>query len=180
MKSKQINFFILPEDWESINSFLTDKNICFINEDTVLSDFKLSEKPVEDKYRKSKYKIYLTTEEFKDQLYLEDHEGDVSIDVLKSYAIEFDRGGFFPFSQKVLHRARLYAVTEYFTSNKEKVRKDECFIKWIDDVFRMFKKEFLEIIPGEKYITFSKNVRKWIDVTHAVIEPSGLIIVANS
>ena len=89
-------------------------------------------KTIADKKEGESYKVYLTKEEYKDKIFFEHGEDKktLEVDILKSYAIEFDRAGFFPYSSQILHRARFYTGNKYFNKSGKEVEKDAEFIKW--------------------------------------------------
>ena len=161
--SKQLNFFILPDDLSSIYHFLSSNGVRYITEkiksadDIVLHDFPL-------KHGKSYERIYLTSEEYVDRLSFIFNEQmmDYTLDREKSYILEFNPGGFFPSNDKVLHRARFYCKTDYFVSNNESVVKSDEFKSWVDKIFRLFKKQFLIRTDYNKSILFSERTLIWI------------------
>src|ERR1700744_954765 len=142
--SKQLNFFITPDDLGSIYDFFNDNGVKYVtqkikrNNDLVLYNFPF-------KHGKAYEQIYLTSEQFRDHLNFKHDEKKQNdlLDTQKSYILEFDPGGFYPSSSKVLHRAKLYCKTSYFVTNNETVIKSEEFKSWVDKVFRLFKKQFL-------------------------------------
>lgn len=97
-------------------------------------------------------RIYLSTDDFQPNLRYKYDEVNLTyeIDEAKSYVLQFEPGGFYPYSSKVLHRGRLYGTTSYFVSNGEMFNKDELFKSWIDKVFRMFKKDSYFDMPTTK------------------------------
>jgi len=169
--SKQMNFFILPDDLPHIYDFYDSNDIKYIidkkknTEDLVFRDFPYV-------HGKSYERIYLTSAQFTDRIYFiyNKDQVDNSLDREKSYVLEFNPGGFFPSSDKVLHRARFYCKTDYFVSNNERVVKDEKFKSWVDKIFRQFKKRFLIKTEYDKSILFSENALTWMKENNGKID----------
>lgn len=180
MPSKQLNFFIMPEDWKQISEVLEKQNVYFIK--VPLKDSsKIFTKTIADKKEGESYRVYLTNEEYKNKIFFEhgDDKKTLEVDILKSYAIEFDRAGFFPYSSQILHRARFYTVTKYFDKSGKELEKDADFIKWVTIIYKVIKKEFLKKIEGQDYITFSENTIKWIQSKNGKVDTAGLKITAE-
>src|ERR1700694_6150436 len=104
MNSKQINFFIVPEDLDNIYSFLNRNNIKYINisgsgvDNIILDSFP---------YRgKMSDKIYLSCDDFYPKIVMEydNLKNSNIVDSYKSYLLEFNRGGFHPTSPTTLDR----------------------------------------------------------------------------
>ena len=68
-----------------------------------------------------------------------DNRKEFYIEIGKSACIEFSIGGFYPYSNKELHRSRFYFVTKYYEGN-ERVKKDEEIFTRADDFLKKFKK----------------------------------------
>src|SRR5258706_3147274 len=143
MNSKQLNFFIVPEDIPSVDSFFNTQGIKYIRKkDAVNNVIHLESFPYSD--GEIYEQIYLTTDAFKSQVYLDtESKWPLTVDIFKSCVLQFSPGGFYPASSKTLYQGGFYCATSYFVSNGESVAKNEHFKKWVDNLFKLFKKEFL-------------------------------------
>ncbi|UPK67971.1 hypothetical protein [Chitinophaga filiformis] len=173
MRSKQVNFFLAPEDLADVIKFLTDKG-CEV---------------IKTKTRNAGQPVYYDVEENLDFVfqvclcrpeYLEtliftylDTRQEYSIDTTKSNAIEFSIGGFYPYSDKELHRSRLYFVPRYYEGDGL-FQKDEEFLFWADNIFKAFKKAFL--VKDKSILTDiygTKNFINWVNKTRATMTVDG-------
>jgi hypothetical protein len=178
MNSKQLNFFIVPEDLVPIYEFFDKNEIKSVDkivqdvENLILNKIALNHGNVYER-------IYLTNEEFKSNLrfsYDEKKQG-FSLNSDKSYILEFDPGGFYPASCTVLNRGRFYCSMSYFVSNNEVVRKDDEFKSWVDKTFRRFKKEFLIQYGANKHILFSTRAIEWMKTNNGQVDAAFLKIM---
>jgi hypothetical protein len=169
--SKQLNFFIVPDDLVSIYDFFNAHGVRYTParskspDDLVLYTFPF-------KHGKDYEQNYLTSKEFTDYLtFIYDEKKQIySLDLQKSYVLEFDPGGFYPSSSKVLHRARFYCKTSYFVTNNESVVKSDEFKCWVDKIFRLFKKQFLIRTDYDKSILFSERAVSWMKENNGKID----------
>ena len=140
MKSKQLNFFITPDDKNNMESFFKDHDCLFIR-----NNIKSAKIDLDISFEKeSIFQFFLSKEEFKKKIFFKQLE-DRSyyyVDAIRSFVIELDIGGFYPYSNKELHRGRFYCVTSFY-NNGSVANKDGDFIKWIKKIFKLFPKEFL-------------------------------------
>jgi hypothetical protein len=176
MNSSQINFFIIPEDWQSIEAFIERNNIAIVYNPITIKEGHFLKNISEE--TKLPSQIYLTHTNFEKNIvvtYLAERK-TYFVDVLKSYVVEFSRGGFYANDQENLNRGRLYYTRRYFVSNGETVIKDDCFIDWADKLIKSFKKEFLKKINSEKHIYFSEKTLKWMSDNNGTIDRAGLKI----
>lgn len=171
MNSKQINFFIVPEDLPFVYDFFSRMNVIHATVNKKGPDFiNLDEFPVQ--HETNPYQIYITHKDFASNIYTGRwKDGDLFIDYGKSWVLEFSLGGTTPGRPKVLDRARFYCTTSYFVSNGESVAKPDHFKKWVDKFFKTFKKEFLvkSDCPG---IYFSPRTVEWMAKTGATVHKS--------
>jgi hydroxymethylpyrimidine pyrophosphatase-like HAD family hydrolase len=172
MNSKQINFFLAPEDLPKVITFINENGGVIYKRHADTKD-----KPV--KYNllineesiiqvcvcKEEYTAFLSFE------YLQNRK-EFYIEIGKSNCIEFSFGGFYPYSDKELHRSRFYFVTKYYEGD-ELVKKDEEFLAWADDVLKKFKKQFLIKAKelSDYYVT--ANFIEWVKKTEARPTPDG-------
>jgi hypothetical protein len=174
MKSKQINFFISPDDWEAINHFFIDHGACFIKQP--IHDLKnMLTTDISTKEDGDFNKVFLTKAEYISSIktrYLET-QNYYLVDDLRSNVVEFSRGGFSSVSNDALERARLYFVSQYF-EDEITVKKDTSFLSWAESLLLSFKKQFLT----NRILSYgmSNNVFQWMRENNKSIEDSGLII----
>ena len=178
MNSKQLNFFIVPEDLQSIYLFFLKRKVKYVvnnvedSDNIILNDFPF-------RHGKIFERIHLTCEEFKPYLSFKYDESRKTfyVDSDRSYILDFNPGGFYPASSKVLHRGRLYCATSYFVSNRESVAKSDLFRTWVDDLFKLFKKDFLMQYTPNKSILFSKSAIKWIEENNGNVDTAFLTVI---
>ena len=139
MKSKQLNFFITPDDKNNMESFFKYHDCLFIR-----NNIKSAKIDLDISFEKeSIFQFFLSKENFKKEIFFKQIEDkSYYVDVIRSFVIEFDVGGFYPYSNKELHRGRFYCVTSFY-NNGSVANKDGDFIKWIKKIFKLFPKEFL-------------------------------------
>jgi hypothetical protein len=177
MKSKQINFFIIPDDKPKIGSFLK-ANDCFF----IRNNVKTAEVDSDISFEKENlFQIFLSKKGFKKAIFFKQVEDKncYYIDVVKSFVIEFDIGGFYPYSDKELHRGRFCCVTSFYEKGAI-ASKDDEFLKWMNEIFKLFQKEFL--VKKNEYMGyyFSHNAIKWVEKNNARIVEGGLKLIADS
>ncbi|PSL22984.1 hypothetical protein [Chitinophaga ginsengisoli] len=173
MNSKQVNFFLAPEDQAEVINFFTEVGCEVVQENT-----RKSGQPVYfdiKKDLKDAFHLYLCTPEFLETLAFRCLEcrQEYYIDILKSNAIEFSIGGFYPYSNKEIHRSRLYFVSRYCEGDSL-FQRDEEFLFWADNIFKAFKKAFLvkdKSILRDIYGT--RNLINWVNRTRATMTVDG-------
>lgn len=177
MGSKQINFFLAPEDLSVVLRFLNEMGCEVIKKCT-----RKAGQPVYYDLEKNQdfvFQVCLCTPEYLETLifgYLVTRQ-EYCIDTTRSNTIEFSFGGFYPYSDKELHRSRFYLVTEYFEGDNH-FRKDEEFLIWSDKIFKAFKKNFFlknKSVTSQSYGT--KNFINWVDKTKAVMTVDGTAFI---
>ena len=104
--------------------------------------------------------------------YLE-NRNEFYIDIGKSNCIEFSVGGFYPYSDKELHRSRFYFATKFYEGG-ELVEKDEEFLTWADAVLKKFKKQFLMKAKELSNDYATANFIEWVKKTEARPTPDGM------
>ncbi|MCB1158419.1 MAG: hypothetical protein KDK45_13030, partial [Leptospiraceae bacterium] len=145
MKSKQINFFITPEDVLEIEKYLTKHNFLLTchplpTESIVLLDSLLI-RNLENSF-KIRGQKFIFREEDKSNLVIEyiSTQKYYSVEISQSPVIEF----LYPqMEPDVLRPGRLYFVKDYLDKieMKEKM-KAESFISAAEDLFKWFRKTF--------------------------------------
>ena len=165
MSSKQINFYIVPDDYKLIDQFLKD-HLCNVMVNNYI-DKGLNPLNILPKIDEEIYQVYLCNDRFDDKIKVTRNDKVKYFDVFESYLIEFSLGGFFPYDRTLLQRARLYFVTSYYKEDSL-VYKNPDFLKWCDDFFKEFKKKFLKKFNNEKSVYYSENAIKWITEKEAI------------
>lgn len=177
MNSKQLNFFILPDDLREIELFLVNEGVLFIPQPIYDKEQIYSPSIIRNPKPKKEFdQINLTKSDFSDKVLLKriEQQGYYLMNIEQSLVIEFDTGGFL-YKPNQLERGRLYYITGFYNENRFFVKKDEQFIKWADKIFKEVKKRFLK--KSESFEYFSPRATNWMNETGAQIEPSGLRII---
>jgi hypothetical protein len=178
MRSRQINFFHLPEELNIFELFFKECEIIYIKENIKqLADYIENEIPRIN--NDLPFKIFLSKYNFRHKIvYHFDNKKDIySLDTLRSYLIEFALGGFYPYSSEILHRSRLYFPTNYYASNGEIIEKDPEFVKWASWLMEQVKKKYLKKIPSENNgILFSNGVIDLLEKKKGSLDQAGLKI----
>ena len=125
------------------------------------------------------FQVYLYRAEYINKLEIsQTPAGNYYMDVLKSYCIEFSIGGFYPYSQKELHKSRFYYISKYYDEMGILV-KDDAFRKWADDIFSSFKKRFLRKDTSRYNMYFTEQSVKWIEQQRAIMADGGQKFIIN-
>lgn len=170
MKSKQLNFYIVPEDMDSLNEFLKDKGcIVFINDYINENKNPVYSLPSIDE---NIFQVYLSSDKFENEIHIIEKGETSYFDVFKSNFVEFTLGGFYPYDETLLQRARLYVITDYYR-NDYLIIKDNVFIEWSNKLIKDFKKEFLKRFEEDKSVLYSKNAIEWIKENQAIYINAG-------
>ena len=148
MSSKQLYFHISENDLSSIQKWMDRNNIILIgvpvNETTEVLE------TIELPIRQGQWDLlYFTHKDFYPNLVRFNYnevQKKYYLDILKSNAIEFSRPTYSD-DHKKLRGCRLYAALRYY-EHDILVNKDEIFIKWVDEIYKKFKKEFLIKLNG--------------------------------
>jgi len=171
MNSKQLNFFLIPEDLPDVYDFFSGHKVKYGRIIEGTSD-EITFESFPFKHGMPYEQIYLTTEDFHSNIFLKKGKilPEFSVDIDKSYILQFTPGGFYPASSHVLHRGGFYCATSYFVSNGESVAKSNEFKTWVDKLFKSFKKEFLSKLNDKDRIFLSLRTIEWMKKTGAVID----------
>jgi hypothetical protein len=176
MNSKQVNFYLLPDDLASIEEFFREKDIITIK--TGLETPVPTACDVLSAYNEKIFQVHLTHKNWVNKTYFNFFEKKAIyyLDVLRSYALEFSIGGFYPYSDKELHRARLYFVVRYYDNQETLVSKSNEFVAWADSVIKDFKKHFLKRVSHSSDY-FTEKCLKWIENTGAELNQGRNVLV---
>jgi hypothetical protein len=169
--SKQINFFIVPDDWAMIGEFFKKAGVHVIKVPLLKADHLVKSHLNQDLEASQ---VYLTNEDYKRKIVLTPQKTGYYVDVVRSSAIEFSRGGFYPYSDKILHRGRLYSVFKYYNDDGILTVKDSDFKEWADVIYKSFKKNFLKKTKIDNDFLFSENAIKWMLENKARVDAAGV------
>jgi len=171
-RSNQINFFIFPDDLEKIDLFFKE-NGCLILRNNVTSESSSFGYDILSN-REKLFQVFLTKNEFKNNVtfnYLESKKYYYVYEP-SSYVIEFGIGGFYPYSDKELHRSRFYFIHEYYKDG-ELIKKPPEFVEWANTLMKNFKKRFLVRYPSYSNDFFSEQCINWVKLNNAKLESGG-------
>jgi hypothetical protein len=167
MKSRQLNYFLLEEDYYQINEYLKKGNI------------KISALPL---LKQSLREIpYLTNRNESDWLdtilFSPNDEKSIKIDKIELLAggfaysidtitnpiVEFGRS-YYDVSDKQLRRSRIYFITHFYNDKDILQSKSEEFLNWTDKFLKWLRK-YLIIIKEGRYKGFytSREVLRLIE-----------------
>ncbi len=171
-KSRQLNFFLSPEDLIEVKKFLKEKGVLLFKrnseEPTFFNEYDIEKNP------ENIFQVCLCKDEYKNKIFHEHLEATNSyyVDILKSNCIEFSIGGFYPYSDKELHRSRFYFICEYYKDG-ELIKKSPEFIEWANTLIKNFKKQFLVNSPIYSNDFFSEQCINWVKLNNAKLESGG-------
>lgn len=171
MNSKQLNFFLAPEDLPFIYDFFNRMEVKYVRinkydpEDINFESFPF-------RHGSAYEQIFITQMEFSSKIYarLSGIASEYRLDLEKSFVLEFTPGGIYPSSAHILNRGSFYCKTSYFVSNGESVAKTDEFKKWVDKFFKAFKKEFLVKSNEVSWMFFSHRTIEWMNKRGAVVD----------
>lgn len=133
--SKQLNFFITPEDYNSVNSFLKECGAMILANDNIGKENNISNSIIDlnDEVKQ----VFLTRNEFLKDVVIKTLENNISYYyITSSPLIEFSIGGFYPYDKNSLQSARFYYIKAYYDENGDFVSKSDDLINWFDEVFK--------------------------------------------
>ena len=169
MNSKQINFFTVPQDICDISTFVKEQQ-CKIVKGKL--EYPLTEYDIQAN-EEMIFQVYLLRDfmPFGDSTKIIDAKDE--IDIFSNPCIEFGIGGFYPYSDKVLHRSRFYFISEYY-ENDLLLKKNIEFIKWANDFLKKFRKKFLQKSFEFQGLLFTKNCLEWVKTNNATLSGGGM------
>ncbi|MDJ1482701.1 hypothetical protein QNI16_19530 [Cytophagaceae bacterium YF14B1] len=169
MNSKQLNFYLLPEELFLINEWLKKNNIYIIRNPIDSLDELYVENLNLYKPEAKARQVYLQLERFSQCIVTRYSEkvNKYFVDGDKSCVIEFSMPVFPDPNQIILSRSRLYCCSRYYDDNVL-ITKDSDFLDWINKFYNSFKKEFLVKYESDQADWASEKVIKWIEVGGAL------------
>jgi len=159
--SKQVTFYLLPDDITLFEAELKAmEDVVFIAEPMYENKLLIVDTllPQKNEWRS----VSLARKDYLDRVYLKhiDTQNYWLIEDLKSEVIEFSRCYL---DGNTLRRGRLYTITGYYNEVSEWKERDPEFIKWVDRIYRKFKKTFKRNqIPNYKDDYVSPTVIEWV------------------
>lgn len=171
MKSRQINFFITPEDNKNINKFLEEMD-CIIMVEKYIAVGKNPTFELPDK-SEDIFKVFLTKNEFLNDIKITESNDSKYFDSSRSPLLEFPLGGFYPYNRKILQRARFYFELGDYDNNDIFILKSDVFINWSTNIMSNFKKRFLKKYVQGDPIYYSASAIHWIEENNAIFADSG-------
>jgi hypothetical protein len=169
-RSKQLNFFIHPDDWESIVKFNQSQKVMMMGTKSTIYEI--------EKVDHFKFQVYLTQQHFIDNREIHFDDETTFIDLSSSSIVEFSLGGFYPNSLTTLHRGRLYYVKSYWAEGSIESKGND-FNAWAIEYFRLFKRTFLKKNEFDKTYQMSNTTIDWATKNKAAVDPSGLVLVGR-
>ena len=170
MKSKQLNFFIVPSDYGAINKFF-EKNEIKLFWDKALNGARKNDKEILGS--NDVFQIFLSQDEFSKHIYTRDTDSGIKYYyIVSSYLVEFSIGGFYPYDKSALQRARFYYIQDFYEDGNS-IAKSEIFINWAENVIKEFKSTFLVKYSKERDFWYSKNAIDWIERNEAQLVDGG-------
>lgn len=140
MKSKQVNFYLTPNDQKLLMSKINEvvsyvvaseitrnRNIKFLNDTNIT------------RMGEERLRICLTRPEDVDKIVLKhiEKQGYSIIDDIRSPVIQFSRCYY---KDGLLRRGRFYFISGYYNDDREFYLKEDSFIKWADMILKLTRK----------------------------------------
>jgi len=158
MKSRQINFFVMPDEWEPLENYLKENNMISVAR-------KMETKEIEIKsIKQNSFFNYLLNENNKDKIkiYYLEKPNSYFIDFTFSPVIEYSPS-FYNEEKKELKMGRFYYTTGFWNENDEWEEKPKEFIKNSEKLFHWFKQNYKNAnLSDWKGYTISEKVKQKI------------------
>ncbi|TJZ53602.1 hypothetical protein FAZ15_16340 [Sphingobacterium olei] len=173
MKSKQLNFFITPEDYNEIDHFIKEKSALVLVKQYIDKRNNGIQKELPN-LDEEIFQVYLTKEVFlKDIEILSADNGIKYFENWLSPILQFSLGGFYPYDKNLLQRGRFYYVTGAYNSKGDFVYKTTDFVQWSDSIIKDFKRLFLKKYSKGDGFWYSESAIQWIEEHDAVLINGG-------
>lgn len=159
MKSKQLNFFITPDDYCLISQFLNDfKCELLIDRCGKSKIIKINNL---NQLETGVFQLFLCPEGYGNKVFTTGENDLEHINIFNSYVVQFSLGGFYPYDKNILQKGRLF-FTQGFFEGENFVNKESDFLKWGSSLINKFKNEFLKKNVLEDNYYYSDNAIQWI------------------
>ncbi|OCA77104.1 hypothetical protein BBI01_01180 [Chryseobacterium artocarpi] len=175
MASKQLNFYITPNDYERINTMISENDIIVLCKSKIFADNNIVYTNKLPNIDEEIFQVYFTDSRFLERIkILSTNNGIRYFDIDESYLLEFDLGGFYPYDRTILQRSRFYYVKSFYNAESNLEKKSDLFCDWADGIIKNFKNEILRKYSKEKYFFYSESAINWIEENNAIEKPGGL------
>ncbi len=176
MTSKQLNFFMMPDDLVGFENEFSNFGALFIRQPLPSPTLTFKDSIG---YSNGEFaKIFLTTQTFTNKVIIRKIENKkyYLIDDLRSPVIEFSRG---VKNEGIVQRSRLYFTKEYYNENGHLVEKDRRFTTWASSLLKAIKTHFLVQYGGEKNILYTSTMIEWMEKTGWEMNTAGTAICSK-
>jgi|GEM_PF-1051571 hypothetical protein len=167
MKSKQINFYFMPEDISEISKYIQEKNLVIYNNYSANANLQKLDSLMQTKIiGKASAIKYITSESLSKEIKNEflEKQNYYSIDVISSPVIEF----LIPkniIQNNIIHSGRVYYIHDIYNSQNLLVSKSDLFLQIANELFKWIKKNFKNTkLPGFEAFLVSERTHEWIKV----------------
>ncbi|MGJ4996644.1 hypothetical protein ACQR0Z_19630 [Bradyrhizobium sp. HKCCYLS3077] len=128
MRSRQINFFLTPDDQaELLRRLDPDGQFVYLARRCLYDQMQILPTAVVRQMGQEPLGIYIARAADLDTIVFNEGENDKSIDVIRSPVIEFNRCYL---GDEHISDGRLYVVNSYFDAHGRIARKNDSFLKW--------------------------------------------------
>ena len=166
MRGRQINFFVMPDEWGALEDYLKENNMISIARKMDNNIIELSSLKDKDAY---KYFIVGGTE---NNLKIKHIDENIYFIDIHNPVIEFIRPRYFE-NKNTLKYGRLYYTKGSWSENEDWKGKNDLFLNSAEALFKWFRKKYkTKTIPKYKGYLISKKVKE-------NIETKGLILNSN-
>ncbi len=159
MRGRQINFFVMPDEWGALEKYLDENDMISIptkmDKNEIISE-KISEKGIFKYLVEEKYTNKLIT-------YPIEKINKYSIEELYSPVIQFSRP-YYDKEKKLLKRGRFYYIKGFWNDDSEWEDKPIDFLEKSDKLFKWFRKTYKDAkIPEWKGILVTQKVKDKVE-----------------
>ncbi len=158
MMGRQINFYLMNEDFLEIDEYISKKGLIIIPNYTKTDGLEIVNSILDKKYYPQKFLSLPTLSGQIKKRYIETQKY-FTVDILDSPVIEFSIGYQ---EENLKRRGRVY-----YTKNKignGSPKKNELFLKMADDFFKWIRKNFKNVkLKGYEEFLISERTMKWLN-----------------
>jgi len=158
MKSRQINFFVMPDEWEPLENYLKENNLLCISRRMKTKELEYHTISDDEIY---KYVIKPSeVESIKNQQI----DNELFFITIENPVIEFIKPRLNE-ELNTLKPGRFYYTSEYWDENNIKKTKDLRFIATAEELFKWFKKNYKTVTLSDyKNFVISDKVKEKLDI----------------
>ena len=159
MKGRQINFFVMPDEWDILEKYLIDNDLLCISDEeqtTKIKQTAITEGGI--------YKYFVLKNHLDNIVFETTEDSKISfINVLFSPVIEFARC-YYNAETNTLNRSRLYYTRGYFNENNEWQDKEVDFLLSAEQLFKWFRKNYKDVKMSDyKGFLITERVKEKIE-----------------